>query len=405
MNRIHYKFTKNINRRSFTLVELMVVIVIIGIMASMTLAALSGVIAQAKGARTRTQITKLHSMIMFKWESYRYRQVPIPIPSWLLARPETFIDTNGNCWWDSGEAYTEGTGSYANGRYDYGGAYIRLLALRELMRMELPDRISDLEDGPMSMTIQGLAAPLQLSEPSIWKSYRRKATAATGFGPAGRNPGPDGIRGTDDDLGWNEKHQGAECLYLIVSSIRDGDTSGLDFFKQSEVDDTDGDGMPEILDGWGRPIAFLRWAPGFATGEGPDKGWGVQGVDDDNQNGIDDIGEVGWPGSDDRSELQSRNVTDAPDPFDPLQVSVGSHFALYPLIFSAGADSIYDITTDYPVWPSPAVPPSTLPLPFRYSDSCNDPYVLLMGNMQMGQPGGLGEGSFDNITNHLLDSR
>ena len=29
--------------------------------------------------------------------------------------------------------------------------------------------------------------------------------------------------------------------------------------------DTDGDGMKEILDAWGNPIEFLRWAPGLRS--------------------------------------------------------------------------------------------------------------------------------------------
>src|SRR5438445_786596 len=30
----------------------------------------------------------------------------------------------------------------------------------------------------------------------------------------------------------------------------------------SAIRDTDGDGVPEIVDGWGRPIAFFRWGTG-----------------------------------------------------------------------------------------------------------------------------------------------
>lgn len=39
------------------------------------------------------------------------------------------------------------------------------------------------------------------------------------------------------------------------------------------------------------------WDPGASVG--PDGGFGVAGIDDDKQNGIDDAGELGWPGSDD----------------------------------------------------------------------------------------------------------
>jgi len=384
-------------RRAFTLMELLIVIMIIGILGTMTLAALYGVLEDAKDARTRTQIAKLNSVIMRKWESYRVRQVPIPVPGWMNARPEGFTDSNGNCWRDPTEATLDNV--YPNGQHDYGSAYIRLLAIRELMRMELPDRITDLENGPKAMpvAIPGTSGviPLQLAQPSIWKSYRRKATTLikARHGPAGN---------WTNRAHWTPSHQGAECLYLIVSATRDGDTSALDFFKDSEIGDTDDDGMPEILDGWKRPIEFLRWAPGFATGEGADGRWGVALVDDDGQNGVDDIGEIGWPGSDDGSQLQPRDATNSPDPYDPLKVDprASATYALYPLIFSAGADMIYDISTEL-----------TSGTPVRYAFTCppNDPFLTLPGGLQMGRPtdaGGDGElNSFDNITNHLLDSR
>ncbi len=384
------------SRQGFTLVELLIVVLIIAILGSVTLSALYGIIGEAKATRTRTQVAKLHSLIMHKWDSYRVRQVPLPIPGWMKARPESFSDTNGNCWRDPGEATTGII--YDDGYYNYGSAYIRLLALRELMRLELPDRITDLEDGPRALPVEipgtNRVITLQLPQPSIWKSYRRKANTLI---KARHGPSGDWTNRSH----WSTSHQGAECLYLIVSSIRDGDTSALDFFKESEVGDTDDDGMPEILDGWGRPIAFLRWAPGYATGEGPDGFWGDASVDDDGQNGMNDIGEIGWPGTDDDSQLQSRDPAASPDPFDPLKVDpfASQAYALYPLIFSAGEDSVYDIAVELG---------SGTPLHYAFTCPPNNPYVVI-GNNQLGKPidsNGDGEyGNFDNITNHLLDSR
>ena len=54
----------------------------------------------------------------------------------------------------------------------------------------------------------------------------------------------------------------AECLYMILE--RSGyDPDALEFFRSDEIGDVDQDGKPEFLDGWGRPIAFLRWARDF----------------------------------------------------------------------------------------------------------------------------------------------
>lgn len=58
----------------------------------------------------------------------------------------------------------------------------------------------------------------------------------------------------------NHRHSTArsEALYgFLVESP--GALVGRDSFKDSEVADTDGDGMPEFIDGWGNPILFFRW--------------------------------------------------------------------------------------------------------------------------------------------------
>ena len=109
------------SRRSFTLVELMVVISILAILSSAVLFALFEVMENAKQARTESQIAKLHEMLMDKWQSYRTRAIR------LNGLPAGFPDSAANL------------------------AAGRLLAMRDLMRMELPDRITDLANGPITI--------------------------------------------------------------------------------------------------------------------------------------------------------------------------------------------------------------------------------------------------------------
>ena len=63
-------------------------------------------------------------------------------------------------------------------------------------------------------------------------------------------------------LQTNGQNGPAELLYMIVSM---GSPEAMEQFNSSEIGDTDNNGYPEFLDGWGRPIFFLRWAPGFST--------------------------------------------------------------------------------------------------------------------------------------------
>jgi prepilin-type N-terminal cleavage/methylation domain-containing protein len=62
-------------RHAFTLVELMVVIVIIGILASLTLAGLAGVRQRAKIEKTKSTIRKIDAVIQPMYESYLTRRV------------------------------------------------------------------------------------------------------------------------------------------------------------------------------------------------------------------------------------------------------------------------------------------------------------------------------------------
>jgi hypothetical protein len=90
----------------------------------------------------------------------------------------------------------------------------------------------------------------------------------------------------------------------------------MEVFRTDEVGDVDDDNAPEILDGWGRPIRFVRWPSGFRASPVAD------------------------------SIIQPRDTGINPDPFDAQRVSrtvrypsvAQNDFGLTPLIYSAGPD-------------------------------------------------------------------
>lgn len=351
-------------RGSFTLVELLIAVTIMSLLAATALFTLYGALEAAKESRTRAQITRLHDLISNKWDSYQSRPIRLSIPF--------------------------GTSPTA-------ANLIRLNGIRELLRMEMPDRITDVYDLPVT----------GLPPSPVWLSYRRIVGSTLGV-PA--TPAPAGwFQQTQPNDGivnagvWSYTHQGSECLYLILSVMRDEDSSALDFFVPEEIGDTDGDGMNEILDGWGRPIEFLRWAPGFATLPGPDGAWGVFNVDDDNNGAVDDDNEMGWPGSDDTSELQSRDEAVSPDPLDPLKADTRNTFALFPLIVSGGRDGSLGIEMQIDMDLSNNSPTPTQDL-FHYSMTptwLNDPYYVNAAGY-LGRP--VATTAVDNITNHAIDA-
>ena len=233
--------------------------------------------------------------------------------------------------------------------------------------------------------------------PAIAKTYKRHAQrtmSATGNG-------------------WSTSNQGAECLYLILSTIKDGDKSALDFFTKDEIGDVDEDGFKEILDGWGTPILFLRWAPGYVTQVGPDGAWGRAGADDDGNGTNDDISEAGLGDDVGPQTNQTNNYLLAPDPFDPLKCdprysntsAPQKPYALLPLICSAGRDKIFDVGIDNTsgtslVYANTATGGTNV---VNWTVPPNDPYFSvtpLVGTPADSNGDGASDGYADNITNH-----
>ncbi len=330
------------SRRGFTLIELLVTVVVIALLASIMLGALNSARTTAREAKTKSLIARLHAVMMDKYMSYQTRRVPINT---------------------SGLTRTQ-------------AATQRLNALRELMRLEMPDRWSDVSATPATPTANGVATGLggTIQTPAVTYSYN------AAFYDAYQRVQTDANL-TIDDLAANAA---AECLYLIVMSIPDA----ADKFRGADVGDIDGDGLLEFHDGWDQPIRFIRWPAGY----------------------------INVPGSTIYTAdtlLQSDELNVAgdnflmPDPFDPqgidrlISASPGqrSGYALYPLIYSGGADKEYDVNVG-----------TTSGNTYAYSNP-PDPYDVDSNNNMIGQPvshlnpSNAGEYHFDNITNHNIEAR
>ncbi len=361
-------------RGGFTLTELLMVMMILSLLSAMAAMAYERASASAKQQRTEAIIRKLDTLLLERWDGYRTRALAIRIPTTMPLRGDRYTDANLNGHYDGGESITYDTnigGNYV-GIYNYGAAEIRLLALHQLQRMEMPERITDISYGASGIGFAAYGGNIPTSNPSLRRTYLdafRRASGQVGV-----------AEGSLNWSSWTAQHEGAECLYLQVSTMRDGDKSALEWFGSTEVGDVDGDGMKEILDGWGTPISFLRWAPGYT----PTNPSGNQIV-----------------------SIQNRDSKENPDPLDPLKVdgrySVNENpadpfqpFALRPLIFSAGPDKLFDINSGTIVYATLANP--------------NDPYFRDRSGAPIGDYIGTpldanGDGSLnfsDNITNHDL---
>lgn len=107
-----------------------------------------------------------------------------------------------------------------------------------LLTYEMPDQWADVQIGSAISSL-----PQQVRSAAVAR-YARLATDAS----------------KRDSL--NAKLGPAECLWLCIA--RSGyEPDAIEQFRPDELTDRDGDGTKEFCDGWGQPIYFLRWAPGF----------------------------------------------------------------------------------------------------------------------------------------------
>lgn len=381
-------------RPGFTLVELLVAIAIIGVLVGMVLFSLAGAQTDAKITRTRGTIEKINAVILEEWEKYRYRAARLDIDGGLL-RPEKAL--GGQPRLSPRE-----------------GSRMRMIVLRDLMRMEMPDRWTDILYPPTSYkaalftfdNIDGVmnndsayyagnpmasadTFPGQRVVPGKLNIYRSQVGLPSFASPTTLNVSPSPATIPPAVVA----NQGAELLYMIVANANYSGGSALEGFRPSEIGDTDEDGLPEFLDAWGTPIRWLRWPSGFDsplnTPYNPSSNGG-------NADAMDPL----------RTDWRWRNDRFAAKPW-----------LLVPLVVSAGPDEVFDLAFDTSnglayarqAWSGTNSPAHQSNGPYFFPD----PYVGSYDSAGAYTGAGLGaridtdgdgasDGATDNVTNYNL---
>lgn len=360
------------HRPGFTLVEILVSIVITGIIASMLTVAIRGANRQANDTRAQNLIDQLNLTILQIYEQETQRQVDLPTST---------LQPN---------AATPSPNSLA----DKSRALAMLNWQRDYLRCALPDRRQDLisppiqvyyrlyrgigatnivvaQADPLTNATLTTAVPLwnvtEVQRSTRWAAmfrYRQRVWQLVrgvrlGNGLTAPNDFDDCVDGNDNNGEWTVENQGAECLYLILSShVIDG-IPATDELHDRDIGDTDEDGVPEILDAWGRPLGFIRWPCGYYL----TPQWGATLTS---------------------TELAERKIELGKDSLDVLSVDprydntaiadyqADDPFPLLPLIVSAGADNVFDIVgLDNPL--SPAIDYTTGGFPIAPADTLGFP--------------------------------
>lgn len=284
-------------RGGFTLMEILVVLLVISVLAGMVTAALQNVGQTARIARTKGIIAVINDTLMTKYESYKTRPLPVVVPNF-SSGSEISVEVPPR------EA-----------------ARVRLNMIRDLMRMEMPDRKIDLIDPPANLSAAVYRVIYDTNTDQIQRTSPRVKSSVDWYDSANI---PSQMAAYRDRLpgappafvDWTREFESAECLYLIMATSFTAGTPALEGIPSGNIGDIDDDGMQEILDGWQRPIGFLRWPVGY--------------------------------------ESAVTALTDQPDEFDPfrtdwgfLKDSVEKPFSVRPLVVSAGPDREFNIRFGY----------------------------------------------------------
>ncbi|MBO7723092.1 MAG: type II secretion system protein [Thermoguttaceae bacterium] len=227
------RFRHQQERRGFTLVELLTVIIIIALLATLGLAVQRASVESARRSRTQTTITKIDHVLSAIYEKYQYRKVALP--DYSDAQLDGILgDSIIANYVNNGEP------DKAEQARRTARMIARTRALRELLVMDMPTNVGEMMDEALNPLPPEYAEKTPLSN-----LYYKLVTAQA-------NP----LATTN-----------AELLYMIVMNA---DPEARTLFHDREIgvwEDGERTGGKVFLDGWGNPICFLRWAPGLVDSD------------------------------------------------------------------------------------------------------------------------------------------
>lgn len=237
------------SRPAFTLVELLIVVTIIAVLVTMMGAVIGSSIRKAREAATTALIQKLDVMLEERTKGFDRATKSLDFQR-VVATLEAAMK--------------------AKGVFGVSPKVLAAVARKDFFKANFPQRFEDL--APFTSALPTVLS----SDPLI----------------------------TYNAANHKRETESSAMLYYMLTRMQVfgvppvGDSE----FGTNEFRDTDGDGLMEFVDAWGRPLRFYRWPTRLLKPngiKGIDNQYGAAGVDDDGNGTVDDLPDFGKVNTDD----------------------------------------------------------------------------------------------------------